>query len=312
MGKKLLLLFSAVLIVLLSDAQSFNYTYSTGNLGSTYSWIDCSPAAGGTEVQDNEWEQNIGLGDKKDDGYTMIAWPFAFQFYDSYYFAGDKMSVCTNGFIRLDGIANDDASNTYDNSIDYYYPNLGEIISLAMEDCGFENNNSHLYYKTTGTAPNRVFTVEMNQIEIRFDQNKYADVQVSFHETSNIVVLKFGTENVDYSAYMGIHSGNSSYKNQWQDINGASSNQWRAYTPPTKSFTASSDLTITQASTADLGPSANNPILRLKYDVTGGGGALDLNKIKVISLNSNNADVGAVKLFHTTEATFNDNHQVGS
>ncbi len=315
MKSRLFLLLILVLVVSLSVAQSFNYTYTDGNLGSTYSWIDCSPANNGNEVQDNEWEQNIGLGDKKDDGYTMIEWPFAFQFYDSYYFPGDEMSVCSNGFIRFDGIADDDASNVYDKSLSYDL-GLGEIVSLAMEDCGFENANSHLYYKTTGTAPNRVFTVEMNQVEIRYDENKYADVQVSFYETSNIIVLKFGTENINYSAYMGIHSGSNSYwnsyYNKWQNLNGASQNRWRAYTPPAKSFDSDDDLTITQASTDNLGPSNNNPILKLQYDVYGGSGALDLNSIVVNAVNDDNADVGAVRLFHTTENVFSTEHQVGS
>ncbi len=290
-------------------AQSFNYTTNTGDLGTTYSWIDCSTSAGGTEVADLDWLQNDGLGDKKDDGYTMVAWPFNFQFYDSYYFVGDEMSVCTNGFIRLDGIASDDASDTYNNSINSYSPNLGEIISLAMEDCGIESTNSHVYYRTTGTSPNRVFSIEMDNLEIRFDQNKYADVEVSFYETSNKIVLKLGSETISTSAYMGIHSGNSSYKNQWQDINGATQDRWREYTPPAKS---SPTITVTQASAADVYPSTDNEVLKIQFDISGAGGAYNLNTLNVTASNTINSDVGNVKLYHTTENVFSTEHQIGS
>ena len=287
-------------------SQSFNYSTSDGNLGTTYSWIDCSS---GSEIQDNEWLQDKGLGDKKDDGYAEITWPFNFQFYDSYYFAGDKMYLCTNGFIRFDGIPDDDATDTYNNSISSYSPNLGEIVSLAMEDCGLEDAHSHARYLTQGTAPNRVFTVSLDSLEIRFNAGHYANVQVSFYETSNKVVLKFKDEDVTVSTYMGIHSGNSSYKDQWQDLNGATQNRWREYTPPAKAYSA---ITITQASTANVYPSNDNEILRVQFDITGGGGSFYLTDLDITAQNTANADVSNVKLYHTAGATFSTDHQVGS
>ena len=290
-------------------SQSYNYTATTGNLGTTYSWIDCSTSNGGTEISDSEWLQNLGLGDKKDDGYASITWPFNFQFYDSYYFAGDNLYVCTNGFIRFDDIPNDDATDTYNNSISSYSPNLGEIVSLAMEDCGVENSQSHVYYKTTGSSPNRVFTVSMDSLEIRFDESKYTDVQVSFYETSNKIVLKFKDEDITVSAYMGIHSGNTSYKDQWQDINGATVNRWREYTPPAKN---SPTVTITQASTDNVYPSDNNALIRIQVDIAGGGGAFNFTRLAVKAVNDDNADVSNVKLFHTTTTTFSTEHQIAT
>lgn len=302
-------MFVGILLSSLSFSQSYNYSYTTGSLGTTYSWIDCSTSNGGTEIADSEWLQEDGLGDKKDDGYAIITWPFNFQFYDSYYFSGENLYVCTNGFIRFDDIPNDDATDTYKNSISSYNPNLGEIVSLAMEDCGVENDKSHVYYKTTGSSPNRVFTISMDSLEIRFDKSKYTDVQVSFYETSNKVVLKFKEENISVSAYMGIHSGNSSYKNQWQDINGATPNRWRAYTPPSKS---SPTLTVTQASTDDIFPSSDNEILRIQVDISGGGGAFNLTSLKVTANNTSNSDVGSVRLYHTSDTVFSTDYQIGS
>lgn len=291
-------------------AQSFNYTPTSGNLGSGgQSWINCSS---GTEITGADVLQDQGLGDKLDDGYAEIAWPFNFQFYDSYYFAGDNMYLCTNGFIRFDDIPNDDATATYNNSISSYSPNLGEIVSFAMEDAGFEATTSHAYYKTTGSAPNRIFTVELKNLEIRFDQNKYVDVQVSFYETTNEIVIRVGAFDVSssYTTYLGIHSGNNTYKDQWGELQTIGQNKWRKYTAPAKTFNPSTGLTVTQASTAAVYPSSDNPILRLEVAISGGSGVANLADIAVTAVNDNDADVGTVKLYHTKDAVFNNDHQV--
>jgi len=71
---------------------------------------------------------------------------------------------------------------------------LGEIVSLAMEDAGLEDAHSHARYLTTGSSPNQVFTVSLDSLEIRFNASHYVNVQVSFYETSNKVILKFKDE----------------------------------------------------------------------------------------------------------------------
>jgi len=303
----------SILIIILSFAhiivgQSFNYTTSDGNLGTTYSWIDCSS---GTEIQDSEWLQDVGLGDKKDDGYTEISWPFNFQFYDSYYFAGDKMYFCTNGFIRFDGVPDDDATDTYDNDISGYSPNLGEILAFGLEDAGLTDDYSTVHYLTTGSSPNRVFTIEVQNLEIRFDQAKYVDVEMSFYETSNKVVLKVGSFDVpsSYSTYLGIHSGNSSYKDQWGELQSIGENKWREYTPPAKSFNS---ITITQASSANVYPSDDNKLVRIQFDIDGGGGAFNFTRLAVKAVNDDNADISNVKIFHTNSSTFSTEHQVAT
>ena len=66
---------------------STNYSTQTGNLGTTYSWIDCS--AGTTIVSG-------------DDQRGTVTWPFEFSFYNDLYTTTNNLSVATNGFIRLD------------------------------------------------------------------------------------------------------------------------------------------------------------------------------------------------------------------
>ena len=308
MLKRLFVVLVSVFTVQFVGAQSFDYTATSGDLGTTYSWIDCSS---GTEILDADWLQDKGLGDKKDDGYAEISWPFNFQFYDSYYFSGEKMYFCTNGFIRFDGIPNDDASNTYKNSIDSYSPNLGELVAFAMEDAGLENNNSTVHYLTTGSGSNRIFTIEVQNLEIRFNQGKYIDVQISFYETSNKIVIMVGSFDVSssFSTYLGIHSGNSSYKDQWGELQDIGENKWKAYTPPAKAYSA---ITVTQASTHYVYHSDNNEILRVQFDITGGSGAFNLTDLDITNQSTDYSDIGNVKLFHTTESTFSADHQVGA
>ena len=282
---------------------SFNYSYTSGNLGSTYSWIDCS--SGGTEI--------TSFTGGSDDGHAEISWPFSFQFYDDNYTTSDNLSIGTNGFIRLDGNASTNYSTASSYSLNSGGTELGQMIALGVYDNNFSDASSHLYYKTTGTSPNRIFTVEYNHVEIDYNDNKYADVQVSFYETSYKVVLKFNTETITKSGVdLGIHSGVSGYYNKWGEVNTQTDNTWRAYTIPAKALTS---ITYNQASTADVAPnSADNEILRLDFDVSGGTGTLNLNSIEVTSQNTSDADIASsgVKLYRTTSTTFSTTYQLGT
>ena len=215
-------------------AASWNYSTQTGILGTTYSWIDCS---GGTE---------ISLGD---DEIGNFNWPFNFNFYDDSYTTADELSVCSNGFIRLDG----DASTSYTLARDYTLGStsteLGQIIALATYDCSFADGTSHAYYLTTGSGANEILTIEFQNMEIDYNDGNYVDIQVSFYETSNKVVIKYGTDDITQTgADIGIHSGVDTYYDDWQDADNGTNNAWIEYTPPTCS------APTTQATALSLTP----------------------------------------------------------
>lgn len=198
-------------------AASWNYTTNTGNIGTTYSWIDCS---GGTLLT---------LGDDAEDSFN---WPFSFSFYDNSYTPSNSLSVCSNGFIRLDGTAATSFSSANGYTLSSTSTELGQIIALGTQDCKVGDGGGWVRYLLTGSSPNRVLTVEYNNIEIDYDDAKYADLQVSFYETSNIIVLKFGADNVTRTlADIGIHSGTDGYYNDWQDVDNGTDNTWIEYTP---------------------------------------------------------------------------------
>jgi len=307
------LIFVMLITTYKSRAQnaSFNYNTSTGTVGTTYSWIDCS--TGGTEIVDADWT-TTGSYDAFDDGYYNTSFPFSFSFYDDNYTSSDNISICTNGFIRLDGTADDNYSSASGYTLNSSDNSLGQIIGMGVYDCNTEDANSKVYYKVTGSSPNRIFTIEYVDLEIGYSDNKYVDIEVQLYETSNKVVILIGTTNsvTQTDADIGIHSGVSTFFNKWQDVDGASSNTWIEYTVPPKSLNS---ITYNQASSDDVTINQNDAeILRMDFDVDGGTGTLNLNSIKITADNDADADIASsgVKLYRTTTTTFSTANQLGT
>jgi hypothetical protein len=198
-----------------------NYAFQTGTLGSGYDWIDCSAGT------------NIVTGD---DSQSSISWPFTFTFYGNTYTTANSLSVAANGFIRLDGVAagnNYSASNAYD--LTASATNFGQIISLAMYDNYVGRTaTSWVKYLVTGSAPYRVLTIEYNDLNTPYySSTNFTDVEVSFYETTNKVVLKLGDDNITTAGVdMGIHSGVSGYFHKWQEVENGTNNTWIEYSLP--------------------------------------------------------------------------------
>ncbi len=293
----------AVIIVNNSFAQnaSFNYSIQTGAVGTTYSWIDCS---GGTEI--------TSFTGGSDDGHAEISWPFDFRFYDDSYTSSNQLSIGTNGFIRLDGIA----STSYTDAVNYDLTSsatsFGQLVALCLYDDNFGDAGSHLYYLISGSSPNRVLTVEYSNVEIDWNDGKYADVQVSFYETSNRVVIKFRTDDITKNGVdMGIHSGVSGYFDKWQEVLSGTNNTWIEYSPPKRL----KSIVYNQASTLDVYPGEKDAeVIRLDVSVEGATGSLNLNSIQITANNSSDADIASsgVKLYYTTSSTFIKDNLLGT
>lgn len=203
---------------------SWNYGTQTGTIGTTYSWIDCS--SGTTAVTG-------------DDTQASINWPFNFTFYNNNYTTANSLSVASNGFIRLDGIA---AGNNYNSASAYDLTanatGLGQIIATSLYDCNLGRiADSWCKYLVTGTAPNRIFTIEYNNIEIDYNDGLFANVEVSFYETTNEIVLMLGNDNISADGVdMGIHSGVNGVFNKWQEVKSGTNNTWIRYMLPVEVF----------------------------------------------------------------------------
>src|SRR5574344_891948 len=224
-----LVFFSGLIAQAQPASASWNYTTATGALGTKYSWIDCS---GGS---------NIVSGD---DAQAFIAWPFDFDFYDNSYTTSNVLSVCSNGYVRLDGTANTSFQSASSYSLTAAATSLGQIIAMGLYDSKVGDGGGWVRSTVTGTAPYRIFTIEYNNLEINWNANVFADIQVQFHETSGKVVLLFGSDNVYQSgADLGIHSGVSNYFHYWQEVASGTNNRWIEYSPPPIIVTATSGTT---------------------------------------------------------------------
>lgn len=296
-------------MVLAAQNASFNYNHTTGTIGTTYSWIDCS---GGTLISSAMWN-TTGFYGADDDGYYNVNFPFDFSFYDNDYTSADQLSICTNGFIRLDGTADDYFYSASSYNLSSSATSLGQIIALGIQDDNTSDATTKVYYLTSGSSPNRIFTVEYQNLEINYNANKYVDIEVSFYEGSNKVVILMGSDNVSQtSADIGIHSGVNTFFNKWQYVNSGTNNRWIEYTMPAKSLNS---IQISQASTSSVNPSStNNEIIKITVDVSGGSGSLNLNSISCTAQNTDDADVKSLgaKLYRTSTNSFSTANSLGS
>ena len=204
-----------------AQTASSNYAVESSgtiNTGGVSDWID---ASGGTE---------ISLGDDAEDSF---AWPFDFDFYDDSYTTANNISVVSNGFIRLDGTGDDAFGSASGYNLTSTATSLGQIIALGIQDCNFSDAGSHVYYTTTGIAPNQVLTIEFVDIEIDYNDGLYADLEVSFYETTNNVVIRFGADNITRtSAEIGLHSGVSGFFSDFGDVDSATNDTYIEYKQP--------------------------------------------------------------------------------
>lgn len=294
----LLLIFVTLNLAQAQNA-SWNYGVRSGQLGDTYDWVDCSD---GTELSADEiieWSYA-----PEDDGRWGINWPFNFSFYDDNYNTSDRISICTNGFIRLDGIASISYTAARSYILNSSGINFGQIIALGISDDDFSDDNSHCFYKVIGTAPNRKLIIEFQDMSIYRVNDIYADAQVEFHEGTNKVVLKTGDNNVNYdNADHGIHSGKNGYYFYWQETEYATQNSWIEFTPPasipspqnTDSY--ADNIGVTQPSTADIPSSAYTSataqeVFRFAVFDKGSsdGTSTKIQKIRINKHNSSTAD----------------------
>lgn len=201
MQKKLLLSIVALLTAVSAMAQ-FNYTFSTAT--DTY-----TPITGGTSVNGNTiWDDEI---------YTI---PLGFNF-------------------TMDGKVNDTVYTAEDNflTIDSTSPvNLFVFTDMDLIDRGNIDGvvtRSPISYITSGTAPNRIFKLEIanagiyEEYDLYTTDNDSVNIQVWLYETSNIVELRYGTSRITHPADYHYWNGKpiagyiNGYDNNTDDFNKA-------------------------------------------------------------------------------------------
>ena len=123
----------------------------------------------------------------EDDGYATIALPFTFSLGNATFTSGSNIYVCTNGYISLN------ASST-----SLTPPTTTNYSLLCPLGHDLHTRNGSMKYEVTGTAPNRVLTVEWNNFETYTAGNTY-NFQVKIYEQNNAIQFCYGTSTVTAS-----------------------------------------------------------------------------------------------------------------
>ena len=230
--------------------EAISYCSRTGDFGTTYDWVDCSG------------ETAMALTDNNTEEFN---WPFDFNFYGTDYTTTDEISVCSNGFIRFDGIADSDWSIASDFTLESGSTELGQMIALGVYDCYATGAvDAKITYLETGVDPNRILTIEFAKQEIDANDGLYATLQVQLYETSNKIVIFHKTNNITQTGVdVGIHSGVAGSFEDWQDVDEMTDNTWMEFgqtdTPadPADPTYVKADCTNNQTLKRDGNPAAD-------------------------------------------------------
>lgn len=172
-------------VVFTSNAQNMKYEYTTG----TTAFTPITGASGFTLLGTTPL----------DDGYSApVAIGFQFSYAGATY---DSFQVSTNGFIRLgEGLTNATASNALAGT-------LRRIIAPLWDDLSVADSAS-LTYVLTGSAPNRVLTVEWRNVKwIYSATTANAEFQLKLYENGNKIEFlygNFGTVATTVTASIGL------------------------------------------------------------------------------------------------------------
>ena len=170
------------------QAQLSNYSFSQ-QTGQTYTTI-----SGGTVL--------IPAVESDDDSFNALPIGFTFKYCGSDY---STFAACTNGFLGLGS----------EILPAYYYQMLesissGKVIAAFGGDL-YKGPTSELMYKTEGSAPSRVLTVQYKNFTMFSNNSPILNFQIKLHETTNQIELCYGAMsniNSPYSIQAGL-TGNS-------------------------------------------------------------------------------------------------------
>jgi hypothetical protein len=150
------------------------------------------------------------IGNYCDDCTTQVTLPFTYTLYGQSY---NTAMVSSNGTLQFTG--NSPASqNTclpstaLSDTIMAYWTDLTTEASGSCIQCG-------VFTSTTGTAPNRVFTVEWRANTVTTPPT-YTNFEVRLYEGQNTFDLLYGDMNAQYANYTtGVQRGNGSMYRQY-------------------------------------------------------------------------------------------------
>lgn len=212
----------------------------------------------------------MNTGITQDDQVVTLPIGFSFSFYGSNY---TNVTVSSNGNLQFT------TNNTaYSNTCPLPDPTLGRMIAPFWDDL-YPPGGGGIYYSLTGSAPNRVFTVEWRNIEHYPGTASGVTFEVQLEETTNeIYVLyqdtSFGSgEDDGASASVGIQNGSIAFQYSCNEavLYPALNIHWfrPSQVTPTPTRTPSPTPTATPTPTPTATPAPGNPYLYLPLILRG-------------------------------------------
>jgi hypothetical protein len=220
--KKITLLLCALLLfastgIYAQVASTYGFTQSTA----TYAEITGGTVLGATDNDDEVFNNSTD----QDSPETNTGFPIGFNFiYNGASF--DKFAVSANGWIKLGT-----GSFTINGSSSPLSSSTASIVNV-ISGMGMDlqgQTGSVLSYSTTGTAPNRVLTVQWKGYR-QYDTVSTVNFQIVLHETTNAIDVNYGTNSNtgSTSAQVGIKAGSNTFNT---DVNNRkSTTSWSATT----------------------------------------------------------------------------------
>jgi hypothetical protein len=267
-----------------------------------------------------------------DDGnHSGIAIPFTFNYNGTAY---TTVSIQQNGWM----VMGTQSPSGYSPICTGSYPNV--IAAFARDLYGLAAGDS-LRYLTTGTTPNRVFTVEWSKWGIYSSGLNELSFQINLYETSNIIKIVYkpetpttsitdvqvglmGATTADFANRTSTTSWASSTAGStacsymyFSSTNYPASGLTFTYTPPVVGPMGylSSNTVQLGVNVPYLPSSVNNQIVQVQVADTGSLTPLIINKLRFQTTGSTNpaVDIANAKLYYTrSTATFSITRQYGS
>jgi uncharacterized repeat protein (TIGR01451 family) len=188
-------IFSGVPVSGRSDGpDSFGYTFVDSNTpdGPSCDWIEISDT--GTAVltnSDDSWIENINIG-------------FFFNYYGTDY---SQLAISNNGLL-FSGVG----TWQYINQPITQTPNVHGFIAPYWDDIVTWGSADAIYYKTLGTAPNRMFVVEWHDNQHYSSSTSGITFEAILYEGTNNI--KFQYKDVDFgNVYGAVGGDNPPYNN---------------------------------------------------------------------------------------------------
>ncbi|MBS1902965.1 MAG: choice-of-anchor D domain-containing protein [Bacteroidetes bacterium] len=166
-----------------------------------------------------------------DDNTYALSLPFAFNYDSTVQTSGKTIYASTNGLLSFYTSGSGCCSSQL-GSTSYQ----GTLLWFSQDDY----TTGAMYYATTGTAPNRVFTVEWQSLRFYSGNTAFCDMQVKLYETSNNIEYWYSTNSLS----MGSRSAGIG-------LNGFTSPSFLSLTVTTTSSTPSGQIRLTPPSNSD-------------------------------------------------------------